>query len=193
MPDLTGLHEHEEALAIALLPADPDPTAELDARSRFLTHAYLALGHAVVEEFIEDCFSRFVEKALGAATSTVPGCFVSLATRFAEDVVGQTHTHPPADQACPMLRGLYSSKVIRPNNGISRRNLIALAKPLGLQGRLESDCEDLLTVSDTLGARRGRVAHLGAVVLELRPREARMLVADVVDQLPLLLTLLDLT
>jgi hypothetical protein len=91
-----------------------------------------------------------------------------------------------------MLRGLYRSKVVTPNNGVKRKNLRALAKPLGLEDRLEADCEGLLSPADTLGARRGALAHMGHVDEELRPAEARRMVFDVVAELDRLLALLDL-
>ena len=192
MPDLARLRENEDALAAALLPEDLDPTAPLEPRAQFLTHAYLVLACAVIEEFVEECFEEYVAKALAANGSSVSPCFVSLATRFADDLIGQTNTIPAAAQACPMLRGLYGSKVVRPNNGLKRTNLYSLAKPLGLQEALEASCEDLLVPANTLGARRGAVAHLGTVTAELRPGDGQKLVEDVLDKLPLLITLLDL-
>lgn len=166
--------------------ADP-----LEPSAQFLTHAYLVLSCAVIEEFVEECFSIYVDKALAANDAQISSCLVSLATRFAGDVIGQTNTIPPAEEASPMLSGLYKSKVIGPNNGIKRKNILGLGKPLGLYDKIESDCEDLLVPMETLGARRGAVAHLGIVTEELRPAEARTLVLAAIDKLPLLLQLLD--
>jgi hypothetical protein len=146
----------------------------------------------VIEEFVEECFERYVAVALESIGAAVPPCFVPLATRFADDLKGQTNTIPDSKKACPMLRGFYASKIVRPNNGVKRANLSALAKPLGLLERLEADCEDLLVPADTLGSRRGAVAHLGTVTTELRPGDARKLVQDVLDKLPLLIELLGL-
>lgn len=192
MPDLVRLRGNEDELARALLPPDPDTTQPLDARARFLTHAYLVLACAIIEEFIERCFERHTEKALASSSDLVSGCFVFLATRFADQVGGQRKGPASANDACKALRALYSSKVVSPNNGVKRNNLVALAKPLGLDERLEAACEELLLPAETLGARRGRVAHVGTVDEELRPGDARKLVSDVVEKLPLLLTLLDL-
>lgn len=192
MPDLARLRENEEALAEALLPTDSEPTDPLEPRKQFLTHAYLVLATAVIEEFIEECFEEYVTTALADVGGAVPPCFVPLAAKFAEDLIGQTNTTPPAADACPMLRGLYVSKIVRTNHGIKRKHLIGLSKSLGLQPALEADCEDLLLPAETLGARRGRVAHLGTVTEELRPADGRKLVLDVIDQLPLLLALLEL-
>lgn len=192
MPDLARLRENEDALAAALLPEDADVTEPLEPQTQFLTHAYLVLACAVIEEFVEECFDAYVAIALAASDLSVSPCFVPLATRFADDLKGQTNTIPPSTKACPMLRGLYASKIVRPNNGIKRKNLFALAKPLGLLEDLEANCEDLLVPADTLGSRRGTVAHLGTVSTELRPSDARKLVTDVLDKLPLLTELLEL-
>jgi hypothetical protein len=191
MPDLARLRENEDALAAALLPEDADVTEPLEPRTQFLTHAYLVLACAVIEEFVEECFDAYVDIALAASEASVSPCFVPLATRFADDLKGQTSTIPSSTKACPMLRGLYTSKIVRPNNGIKRKNISALARPLGLLDDLEASCEDLLVPADTLGSRRGTVAHLGTVATELRPSDARKLVADVLDKLPLLTALLE--
>jgi hypothetical protein len=122
-----------------------------------LTHAYLVLACAVIEEFVEQSFDEYVATALAASDAMVSPCFVSLATRFADDLKGQTNTIPASTQTCPMLRGLYSSKIVRPNNGIKRTSMSALAKPLGLLEKLEATCEDLLVPADTLSSRRGTV------------------------------------
>jgi hypothetical protein len=191
VPDITLLLENEDALATALLPDDPDPTQPLTSRDQFLTHAYLVLSCALIEEFIESAFQEYVEGALAASTeSEVAPCFVPLAARFATDAASEVAKSPTASHACPALSGLYVAKVIRPNNGIKPRNLATLAKPLGLQEELEAQCQSLLVPAGTLGARRGVIAHLGTITEELRPADARKLVLDVTGELPLLLSLL---
>lgn len=192
MPDLVLLRDNEEALAAALLPDEPDPADALEPREQFLTHAYLVLACAIVEEFIEDCFDKYVDKALQVSGAMIAPCFVSLATKYANDVIGQTNTVPPAATACPMLRGLYRSKVISPNNGVKRNNILALAKPLGISEKIEIDCDPLLGPADALGSRRGQLAHLFAITEELRPADARKLVTAVLDEMHLLVTALDL-
>lgn len=193
MADLNALSQNENALAQALLPDDPDLTSALSQEKRFLTHAYVILACATIEEFIEGCFSEYVAQASGSDAFGYEGCFLTLAAKFADDLVGQHGgAIPAAVDAVPVLRGLYSSKVISPNNGIKRRNLESLAKPLGLCSRLEEECEDLLGPADVLGGKRGAVAHLGTIDEEVRPAEAREMVKNVMDQLPLLLRLFGL-
>jgi hypothetical protein len=193
MADLAVLGGHESALAQALLPDDPEPTAALEPRSRFLVHAYLVLACATIEEFIEGCFEEYVAKASDSDTEGYAGCFLTLAARFADDLSGQHGgSAPPAAEAIPVLRALYLSKVVSRNNGVKSRHLAALSKPLGLQARLEAECEDLLVPADALGAKRGAVAHLGTVDEVIRPAEAREMVENVIDNLHLLLRLLAL-
>lgn len=187
------LAAREEQLAEALLPREPDPTETLGTRERFLTRSYVVLVCAVIEEFVEDCFGRYVHAALEASGSQVAPCFVSLAARYGDDVGAQLRRRPPeAAAACPTLRSLYIRKVVRTNNGLKRRNFVNLARPLGLLSKIENECEDLMRPADVLGGRRGEIAHLGAVDEELRPREARALVRDVVNRLDLLVVALGL-
>lgn len=193
MIDAAQLRENEADLAEALLPEDPDPTEPLPQKAGFLTHAYLVLACAIIEEFIENCFEQFVVDATAAAGDSYAGCFVTLAARFSGDLIGQhAGALPPARIAAPVLQGLYSSKVVRVNNGLKRRNVEALAKPLGLLSEIEDKCESLLGPADALGAKRGAVAHIGNVTEEIRPHEARALVSEVLDNLDSLIKVLEL-
>lgn len=173
-----------------MLPHDPDPTRELGPRARFRTHAYIVLACALIEEFLETCFREHLIQALQRVQSTVADPFLFLATHFSGDVIGQGMVHAPASDVCRALHGLYSSKVVEPNNGIKRKNLRALAKPLGLQMQLEDKCDALLQTADTLGAKRGSLAHASAVTTEVRPGEASRLVSDVLAAIPSMQTLL---
>jgi hypothetical protein len=176
---------------VALLPADEDLTEPLAGRDVFLTQAYLILSCAIIEEFIENCFVAHVERALAESGETVAPCFVPLATKFSSEVIAQIHAGPAATEACPMLASLYKAKIVRQNNGVKRDNLVNLAKPLGLTRRVEEECEALILPADTLGARRGAIAHLGTVTDELRPAAAQAMVLEVIDALPLLVAVLD--
>lgn len=192
MPDVNFLRQAEAELASAVLPEDPGSVKQLTTREQLLTRAYLVLACALVEDFVEGCFLDYVKNSLGSKDGLVSGCFVSLAVKFGDDLVGQVNTIPSAAVAAPMLVGLYTSKVIHPNNGVKRKNLETMAKPLGLRDKLEDECDDLLGPADTLGARRGSVAHTPAVSEEMRPSQARELVTDVLERMPLLTAMLDL-
>ncbi len=192
MPDLARLREDEAEIASALLPDEPDAPEPLERAAQLRTFAYLVLVCATIEEFVENCFREFIDQADAASTDDiVAACFASLAMRFSDDLVGQLNTPAaPATALRPKLKGLYGSKIVHPNNGIKRANFIAMAKPLGLAEALEESCNALLGPADTLGARRGAVAHVGAVDTELRPTDARQLVTDVLDEMPTFLTFL---
>lgn len=177
------LRRSAKLLDKSLLPADPDPTAPLGAREQFLTRAYLMLGCALVEEFLESSFANFVDAHSQKTGKRSRHCFVSLAATFADDLKGQSSVARTDEDVTKLLSGLYANKVLKPNNGVQRRHIRALANPLGLYSTIEDDCEDLLRTTDTLGSRRGETAHLGNVTRELRPAEARGIVKDALDQL----------
>lgn len=185
MPDAGLLQAHEADLAEALLPDDPDPSEPLGDSDRFRTHAYLVLACAVIEEHIEMAFRDFVATCAARDDGAVAGCFVTLAAKYGDLLTGQKLATTAAT-AVPTLEGYYNSKLLKPNNGIKKRNLDALARPLGLGTKLEDECEELLSALDALGAKRGAVAHLGTVEEEIRPGDARALVVAALDKLSLL-------
>jgi hypothetical protein len=191
MPDINALRQTEAALADAILPDETDSTSSLSDRDKLLVSAYVVLACALVEDFFESCFLHYVDKSLEASDVLFSGCFISLAAKFSDDLLGQVSGIPSAEAAVPRLQGLYKSKVIFPNNGVKRKNLEAMARPLGMIRELEKTCEPLLGPVDTLGARRGSIAHTSSVSEELHPSQARSLVTNVLDQVPLLIALLD--
>lgn len=190
--DLARLQENEHELRSVLLPADPDVTEALEKRDAFLTHAYVVLASAILEEFVEECFRHFIETAAASEPDQFAGCFVTLASKFSTLIIGQHGSAVIASDSVATLKNLYDSKVITPNNGIRRRNLETLAKPLGLLPALEDNCEELLAVADALGSKRGAIAHVGVISEEIRPSKAEKLVADVIDNIPSLIKVLDL-
>lgn len=189
---LSELSQQEAVLAQALLPPEPPNTDGLTSRDQFLTHAYLVLAHAVIEEFVEHCFLAYVDAAVESCTSTrVPGCFLPLSVRFASEYTGTKLSVPSiAEDHAKGLRGLYSWNVVNSNNGIKKANLLALARPLGLVERLESTCDPLFGPAERLGRARGKVAHVGTVSEELRPAAARELVTAMVTEMQPLVQLL---
>ena len=141
------------------------------------------------EEFIEGLFAEHVSIAAGSAVS-MEGCFIWLAVRFAGELTASSRSAGEPADVFAQLRGLYLSRVVRSNNGIKRRDVLALAKPLGLDRRVEDQCEELLGPADTLGTRRGPIAHWIEITNELQPTDARQMVADVMDNIPALAELL---
>jgi hypothetical protein len=191
--DLAKLKENEQELRRALLPSDLDVTKALSGRDQFLTHAYLVLSYAVLEEFVEECFRQYVTTAAAAAPKEYDGCFVTLAFKFADTVIGQNKgALPISADAILVLKNLYESKIVTSNNGIRRRNFEAMAKPIGLHPKLEEDCEGLLSAADALGSKRGAIAHVGTISEEIRPSEAEKLVTDVISNVSKLIALLNI-
>jgi hypothetical protein len=191
MPAITAVKEAEEKLAGALLPQDPAEIRQLTESEQILVQGYLVLACGHIEEFFEQCFLDYVAVSLKSAGPGFDGCFLSLAVKFSDDLRGQLGHHPRAAVAAPVLVGLYQSKVVRPNNGMKRKNLEAMAKPLGLLRGLEDECEALLGPADLLGGRRGAAAHAPTIREEIQPSQARRLVSDVIDEVPSLIALLD--
>jgi hypothetical protein len=186
MTGLEVLRERESRLADALLPSMPEAGDTLAADEQFKTHAYLMLACALVEEHIESLFGAYVAERAAINDGRVHECFISLTARFSGDLIGQNSGRlPTAQAALPTLVGLYSTKVIKANNGVKRQNIETLAKPLGLGDRLDM-CEELFTPLNTLGAKRGAVAHLGVVTEEITPVDARNFVTSVLSNLALL-------
>lgn len=190
MPDHDELKAHHEQLVSTLLPEDPPSTETLSAENEFLTRAYLVLAHGLVEEFVELCFTDFVNSGDKTWEATA-NRFIPLGIAFADDIIGQKHKPTPPSVTREIAAGLYASKIVYPNNGIKRKNLLALARPLALEDSLNEECNDLLMAGERLGAERGSVAHQFAVSKNHVPSDVHSLVTDFIDQLPNLQALLD--
>ncbi|WP_159400763.1 HEPN domain-containing protein [Streptomyces sp. XY431] len=152
-------------LKSSLLPDDvlrvkaPD---DLTRRQELLISSFVILSHAHIEEFVENLFREYVENREKEITdATVPHCFVKLALHFSSDLIGQgAGNRFPTRQICTTAKNLYISKVINTNHGLKESNVGALAKPLGVHGeRLSNSCEQLFVTLNTLGGKRGRMAH----------------------------------
>lgn len=126
-----------------------------------------------------------------------PAVALSLAAKYSPELVGANSGRVPTPLAIvSSLPGLYYSKVVKPNNGIRRKSIGTLCRPLGIDIlSLGSDFQDALSQLDTLGAKRGSAAHtLRAAALEtIHVADARRWVFDAVDAAELVIrALLDL-
>ncbi|NUK35067.1 hypothetical protein HRW16_09695 [Streptomyces lunaelactis] len=144
----------EEVLAVS-------PPDDLCRRHQLLIASFVILSHAHIEEFIEGLFLRYVEeREREISNRETPQCFVRLALHFSGDLIGQGAGKYDIEQICTTAKNLYISKVVNINNGLKRANVTALAKPLGLHGeKLADDCNHLFTALNTLGGKRGKMAH----------------------------------
>ncbi|SDT77257.1 hypothetical protein SAMN05216371_5381 [Streptomyces sp. TLI_053] len=135
---------------------------DLTRRQELLIASFVILSHAHIEEFIENLFLRYVEmREKEIADLAVPHCFVKLALHFSPDLIGQGAGNKlQTRQICTTAKNLYISKVVNTNHGLKESNVMALAKPLGVHGEnLSGECEQLFATLNTLGGKRGRMAH----------------------------------
>jgi hypothetical protein len=137
------------------------PPDDLSQRQQLLIASFVILSHAHIEEFIEHLFLTYAEKREAEITdSVIPHCFVALSLHFADDLTGQGLRKHGARKICITSKNLYISKVLNINNGLKEANVVSLAKPLGLQSdHITNSCDQLFPALNTLGGKRGKLAH----------------------------------
>ncbi|MDH6607304.1 hypothetical protein M2164_002939 [Streptomyces sp. SAI-208] len=157
--------------------------------------SFVILAHAHIEEFIEQMFSDCLAARASTITATeIPSCYARLILHFGEHIKGQkgSASLTPAS-ICITAKSLYDSKVIKANNGLKEHNIVQLAKPLGLtENDVSNACPDLLPALDTLGGKRGGLAHRSsqAVTETIYPGQAIKWVDDVLTHFAQLSSLL---
>ncbi|MFE6767473.1 HEPN domain-containing protein [Streptomyces fimicarius] len=164
MDIISDLKSDIEELKDALIDVETlsvSPPDDLTRRQQLLITSFVILAHAHIEEFIEELFVSYIVARNSEITDdSIPHCFVRLSLHFSADLIGQGAAKYPADKVCLTVVNLYRSKVVRINNGLKEANVTALAKPLGLNSEQLSDsCEQLFKTLNTLGAKRGKMAH----------------------------------
>lgn len=181
----------DELLLDPVTTTPPDP---LSLKERIGVRSYLVLAHGAVEDFVERCFSSYVENAsqIDEDGKVSPGVYLAM-FHLRNDLEKQVKK---ADRTGEVLLGrippLYKEKVVGPNNGVRRPNVQNLCQGAGLRwGDFESACDAALAALDTLGAKRGSVAHVSSVAEvdagvreELYPGNVREWVRDVITALP---------
>jgi hypothetical protein len=138
------------------------PPDDLSRRQQLLISSFVILCHAHIEEYLENLFVAYVQaRELELTKEFAPHCFMRLSIHFAADIVGQQVAKESDHlKICITAKHLYTSKVVWINNGLKEANVKALAKPLGLNNDDLSDgCEQLFAALNTLGGKRGKVAH----------------------------------
>ncbi|MEV7345027.1 HEPN domain-containing protein [Streptomyces sp. NPDC093544] len=188
---VTCLRSDIEELKASLLDNEVlavSPPDDLSRRQQLLITSFVILSHAHIEEFIEDLFLTYIENRENEIGDlATPRCFVELALHFSGDLIGQRAGKKfDTKQICTTAKNLYISKVVKINNGLKEANITSLAKPLGLHGdQLSDKCDDLFKALNTLGGKRGKMAHTSssqAVSETVYPSQAIAWVEDVVSQ-----------
>jgi hypothetical protein len=189
-----GIQQLKDALLTADMLAINAPD-DLSQRQELLITSFVILAHAHIEEFIENLFLSYIEKReMEIRPESAPHCFVRLSLHFSGDLIGQGVGKAEMANLCKIAKNLYISKVIKINNGLKSANLIALAKPLGLHLQIADRCDRLFPVLNTLGAKRGRMAHTSAAQAATETVYALQAVAwvdDVSDHIGQLVEYLD--
>ncbi|MFJ2134210.1 HEPN domain-containing protein [Streptomyces sp. NPDC087845] len=171
------------------------PPDDLSSAQSLLVRSFVILAHAHIEEFIEQMFSDFIAaKTLEITDETIPACYARLILHFGENIRGEKGSSGYAPgQLCLTAKSMYESKVIKANNGLKEKNVTQMARPLGLTSDEVSDaCPDLFPALDTLGSKRGRLAHRSsqAVSETIYPGQAIKWVEDVLTHFAQLSNLL---
>lgn len=185
--------DYDAALLALVHEVVPD---ELSSHSWAYVRSYVLLCHAGIEHFIEQCFSDYVRACLNPdATGRVdPSVYIAgirLGDKIRGNHGGKGQNLDPVHISAE-LPGRVISHFITPNNGIKKKDLKRIVQGIGLNWlQFEATCSDLIAAAETLGAKRGSVAHVrsaaGGLQAQIYPADARGYVAPVLVELPALL------
>ncbi|GAB3523558.1 HEPN domain-containing protein [Arthrobacter monumenti] len=137
----------------------------LSERDRAVTHAFLVLAHAVLEERLEDIFQKHFDRlASWLGYKTIPVETARLAFAVC-DWLPERLVVGYKQRALPQLISQGARKefirLLSSNHGLKSSNVESLSKLVGLDWK---DFEDALTAEladlDNLGAKRGAAGHL---------------------------------
>lgn len=185
-----------DTLRRQFLPDPFDPLGQYPDADRVQAYAraFLVLSHAEIESFLEDWAkeiaraSELVWKTSGRVT--LPLAFL-LSTHAERLAVPRTLSGPNASDSPTRLAvavtKLFQSyyKLLKDNNGVKEKNLLALFGPLGMPASATG--ATLLPDLDAFGASRGAHAHQSAraVQTQLDPeteyKRVMNLLADLID------------
>lgn len=186
---------------LLLAPVGTTPPDPLSLKERIGVRSYLVLAHGAVEDFVERCFSAYLESAarLDDDGRMLPGMYLTM-FHLRGDLEKQVKkVDRTGEELLRRLPPLYVEKVVRPNNGVRRNNIQNLCQGAGLRWLdFETACARAVSALDTLGAKRGSVAHVSSVAEaitgvqeEIYPPNVQEWVENVVDSLPDMLDYID--
>jgi len=144
-------------------------------------NAFILLAHAELEEYIE-CLASAVCDAL--VNRVKANRYDSVTSVFLMRTIASSRqdTFVPLEVA---LEGQgRHQKTVRANNGIKDKDYRKLFDPLGVD--VEALNSDIMSESDTFGAKRGRIAHLGfqaGIQHNVNPYEERELIKLLLEHL----------
>jgi hypothetical protein len=187
MQDWALLRAELELLADRLLPAQPQtaggaipPTPNFDDSVGI--HAFVVLAHGAVEEYLEALFISHARRVDQSGSKLPARVASSTGISFSSHGEALSYQKRNIEQTLKLGEGVIRAKV-RTNHGIKERNIKGLAEHAGVEWpSFEAACGQQFTFLDTLGAKRGAVAHLSASTASasqtIYPEEARQWVSD---------------
>lgn len=141
--------------------------APLTDEEKISVNAFLVLGHACVEEFIEDSFARHARRLCDLALQPlIPVELAHLSLAFGISSSERMQNRNPYGRRTLtsfLAAGLqqYEDVAVSGNHGVKTPNVKKLAKGVGLEWTsFESALAQELADLDNLGSRRGEAGHL---------------------------------
>ena len=156
------LHLLDDAFLASVTTPFPAP---LTPREKALTHAYLVLSHAVLEEHLEQVFERHYDRLvgwLGAEMVPLEAARLTFAVSewVREDLKVGFKTRDMTEFIGKAAKKDFMTH-IRKNNGLKATNVEGMAKLLGLSWKnFEDELFVHLSDLDNVGSKRGAAGHL---------------------------------
>lgn len=173
----------------------PDPPSRSEVIS---INAYLVLTHGCIEEYVEALFEDFAPKLLAGVSAGAPVSRAVAMAAFAWSDRGKKTAYDLRTLEDVLKAGANKiSEAVPRNHGVKRTNLAELGQAAGIEWpAFEAVCQDAITWLDTLGAKRGSVAHVSTSRTQITktpvyPPEARLWVADAVAGVTMIQAYLD--
>jgi hypothetical protein len=151
-----------------------------------LVNAYLVLAHGCIEEHVEAVFQAYADSLVCEPGNTHVTRAIAMAA-FAWQEAAKSKAFRERTLEDIVKAGSYRvQRAVQSNNGIKESNIENLAKASGVEWPpFEDACNDALTQLETLGGKRGSVAHVSASRSQITnrpiyPPEAKQWVADAI-------------
>ncbi|MGY3993052.1 hypothetical protein [Aeromonas veronii] len=171
----TTLYQELEArlsqLRVHLLPAEFDDFGIYDAKTIDMVKGYMLLVHSEIEYYFESICHKYVDLQVNKFRSNLAPNLCSMAllaySKLEWDISVNENQVPniQSSRLTDSLKTIISkmareyNAVINGNNGVKEKNLVKLIAPTGT---LHLFPQDELANFDTLGADRGRLAHISS-------------------------------
>ena len=150
-------------------------------------NAYLVMAHGCIEEHVETVFQQHADGMdCGDDQLSVARAVASAVHAWNEAAKDKPYRERRLGDVLK-AGSSYMTKAAQKNNGIKENNVLALARAAGVEWPpFESACNDALIKLETLGGKRGEVAHVSAsrslfASSPIYPPDAKAWVKDAID------------